>query len=367
MTNSRSVLGLSRNFVIPAGSQVVLTVAKQVSQSASVRSGSVRSGSVKLAVSDVGQDAVVPAESSQAEAQAEAQAQTSSGAAKSANEVRRPVRKPGSVGVVVKCPPHNDLPYLIQFNDGTTAEASFHELALRRQEIESQLSGDDYDYLQHVIYRCQVGSKAFGLANDGSDDDLRGIFLPPADKHWSLFKIPEQIELLDGRDEVYWEIEKFVKLALKANPNILETLWTPMVLDCDPVATELRKIRSAFLSKHVYKTYSGYVLSQFRRMKNSFEKTGKYKTKHAMHLLRLIHSGIGALETGEIMIDVSTHRESLLAVKAGQYSLEEVRQQALELDKQFQVAFENTDLPEQPDFERVNDFLIGARRRSAGY
>ncbi len=340
MTNSRSIGKLSRNFVIPAGSQVVLTVAKQVFD-------------LTLSESELANATLadlVPKE-------------TVKGSG--TKESKKAIRKPGTVGIVMECPPHNDLPYLIQFNDGTTTKAGFVELALRRQEIEAQLASDDYDYLQHVIYRCQVGSKAFGLANDDSDDDLRGIFLPPAEKHWSLFKIPEQIELLDGQDEVYWEIEKFVKLALKANPNILETLWTPMVLDCNPVATELREIRSAFLSKHVYKTYSGYVLSQFRRMRNSFEKTGKYKTKHAMHLLRLIHSGIGALQTGEIMIDVSSHRESLLAVKAGQFSLDEVRQQALELDKQFQVAFEETNLPEQPDFETVNDFLVDARRKSA--
>ena len=97
-------------------------------------------------------------------------------------------------------------------------------------------------------------------------------------------------------------------------------------------------------------------------MKNSFEKTGKYKPKHAMHLLRLLHSGIGCLQTGEIMIDVSQHRETLMKVRGNQFSFEEVREQALALDRDFQVAFENTDLPEQPDFETVNQFLIEARR-----
>jgi predicted nucleotidyltransferase len=34
-----------------------------------------------------------------------------------------------------------------------------------------------------VFYRCQVGSKAFGLATDESADDIRGIYLPPAKPH----------------------------------------------------------------------------------------------------------------------------------------------------------------------------------------
>ena len=70
------------------------------------------------------------------------------------------------------------------------------------------------------------------------------------------------------RDEVYWELEKLLKLALKANPNVLETLWTPLVLEADETTRELRDRRSVFLSKHIYKTYSGYVLSQSRRMVN---------------------------------------------------------------------------------------------------
>ncbi len=128
MTDSRSIQKLSRNFVIPAGSQVVLTVSKPLE---------------------------IP-ETSTADQQE--------------------FRKPGSVGVVLECPPHNDLPYLIRFTDGSTVKATFDELALRRQEINSLLSDDDYDYSQHVIYRCQVGSVAFGLSTDDSDDDLRGIF-----------------------------------------------------------------------------------------------------------------------------------------------------------------------------------------------
>lgn len=310
MSDSRSIKQVSKNFVIPPGSQVVLKVAKQTTS---------RKGELRF-------------------------------------------RKPGPVGRVVQSPPHNGEAYHVQFSDEETVLATFDELALRRQEINTMLSADDHDYTEHVIYKCMVGSKAFGLSHKDSDDDVRGIFLPPADRHWSLFAIPEQVELTDGKDEVYWELEKFIRLALKANPNILETLWTPLVIQSTEMGARLREIRRSFLSNHIYKTYSGYVLSQFRRMKNSFEKTGKFKTKHAMHLLRLIRSGIGALETGEILIDVSEFREELLAIKRGELSFEEIRSEALRLDKAFQKAFENSSLPEQPDFDTVNDFLISARR-----
>jgi len=178
-----------------------------------------------------------------------------------------------------------------------------------------------------------------------------------------MFALPEQLEFAsDTADEVYWELEKFLKLALKGNPNVLETLWTPLVLKASPLALELRTIRSAFLSKHLYKTYSGYVLSQFRRMANAVAKTGAYKAKHAMHLVRLLHSGIAAVRQGEIRVDVAEHRDELLQIRMGKIPFEEVRRRALELGRDFQRAFESTSLPESPDYERIDEFLIRARR-----
>ncbi len=271
----------------------------------------------------------------------------------------------GSVGVVVEAPASNREPYLVRFADGAVVQAQFAELALRRREVDDMLGQVEEDLRPYLIYRCQMGSKAFGLASEHSDDDLRGIYLPPARLHWSLRRLPEQLEHKDGQqDEVYWELEKFIRLALKANPTVLETLWTPLVLHADQTAQELRQIRHAFLSKHLYKTYSGYVLSQFRRMANAYERKGAFKAKHAMHLIRLLHSGIAALETGEIRIDVGEHRDELLAIRDGHVPFDDVKRRALALDRQFQQAFEQTELPEQPAFDLVDDFLIRARRRA---
>src|SRR4051812_19112274 len=186
------------------------------------------------------------------------------------------VRQRGSVAVVAESPADNDHAYTLRFADGQTAPAYFRELAIRRKEVEDQLALAGEDLRPWVVYRCQVGSRAFGLAGDDSDDDLRGIYLPPARLHWSLFKLPEQLESADaGQDEVYWELEKFLKLALKANPNVLETLWTPLVLHADEVTQRLRDMREVFLTRYLYKTYSGYVLSQFRRMANAHARTGQ--------------------------------------------------------------------------------------------
>ena len=141
---------------------------------------------------------------------------------------------------------------------------------MRRREVEDELGEVTEDLRPWIIYRCQVGSKAFGLAAEDSDDDLRGISCPRPGCTGRCGGCPNSWSSpTEQQDEVYWELEKFLRLALKANPNVLETLWTPLVLLADDTAQELRDMRQAFLSKHVYKTYSGYVLSQFRRMANA--------------------------------------------------------------------------------------------------
>ncbi len=269
----------------------------------------------------------------------------------------------GTVAEVLEAPVNNRSPYRVRVLDGTTLRVKFGELSVRRREVEGELVTPGPDLWRYVILRVAAGSRAFGLATEESDDDRRGVYLPPAELTWSLFKPPEQIESRsDGVEEVCWELEKYLLLALQANPNILETLWSPRVLFADDTGLALRALRQAFLSRHLYKTYSGYVLSQFRLMQKSHAATGAYRAKHAMHLVRLLHSGIHALRTGDILVDVGEHRGELLRIRGGGLSFAEVRQHALELNRVFQEAFTTTRLPERPDYDRVNRFLIEARR-----
>ena len=78
--------------------------------------------------------------------------------------------------------------------------------------IETTARGIDFeDWQPFIIYRCVVGSRAYGLDRPGSDTDRRGIYLPAADLHWSLYGVPEQLENPDSQ-ECYWELQKFLVL-----------------------------------------------------------------------------------------------------------------------------------------------------------
>jgi len=271
----------------------------------------------------------------------------------------------GRVGVVVDAPDSNERAYLVRFVDGRELTVKFGELLVRKLDAADVTVTPGPDVAAFVVLRVVVGSRAFGLSADSSDEDRRGVYRPPADWHWSLVKPPEQVEsFAPGIEEVVWELEKFLRLALQANPNILEVLWSPLVLHADEIGTELRELRTAFLSKRLFQTYSGYVLSQFRLMRKGFEKSGTFKVKHAMHLLRLLHSGAHALRERDIRVDVAEHREELLAVRRGERTFDEVAARALQLNAEFEAAYVATELPDKPDTERVNGFLVSARRKA---
>ena len=276
----------------------------------------------------------------------------------------------GAVGVVVRAPEDAEGDYRIRFPDGVEANLARHELVslakYKEGEIgDSRVAAGQCNLYDRVIYRCVTGSRAYGLDTAESDTDRRGIYLPPAELHWSLYGVPEQLEN-DETQEAYWELRKFLILALKANPNVLECLYTPLVEYATPLAEELLGMRSLFLSRLVYQTYNGYVMSQFKRMQAHIRNHGQVKWKHVMHLIRLLISGTQVLRHGFVPIRVDDHRDRLMAIRQGEMPWDDVEKWRLSLHGEFDRAFEETELPERPDYERANEFLIKARRSAAG-
>src|SRR5205823_5836845 len=117
----------------------------------------------------------------------------------------------GSVAVVVRSPRDLEHSYRVRFPDGS-------EHALRREDVvalaqykegrigDTQINVARVDLFGRVIYRCIIGSRAYGLDDDQSDIDYRGIFLPPAHLQWSLYGVPDQIEHHDAQEQ-FWELQ----------------------------------------------------------------------------------------------------------------------------------------------------------------
>lgn len=278
----------------------------------------------------------------------------------------RPTHPRGTTGLVIVAPLDPEHSYRVRFPGGD-------EVSLKRHHVQVlsvyQRDGGgspvdplrEYDLFSHVIYKCVIGSRAYGLSHDASDTDRRGVYLPPARVHWSIYGVPEQLEN-ETTQEVYWELEKFLRLALKGNPNVLETLYSPLVEHADETARNLLAIRSAFLSKLIYQTFNGYALSQMNKLEQDLRTKGKVKWKHAMHLVRLLIAGIEALKTGELQVLVTRDRERLLSIRDGAETWEAVNAWRLTLHTEFEQAFAASRLPERPDYHAANQLLIEARR-----
>jgi predicted nucleotidyltransferase len=276
----------------------------------------------------------------------------------------------GAVGVVTRTPAVEGEAFLVRFPDG-------FEKALERSQIEvlkhfKDRLGDGslgtaspaFDLEAFIIYRCVVGSRAYGLDNDESDTDRRGVYLAPAELQWSLFGAPEQFED-NATQSCYWELQKFLAMALKANPNILECLYSPLMEKATPLGKELLTMREAFLSQMIFQTFNGYAMSQFKKIEQDIRNSGEIKWKHAMHLLRLLLTGAATLREGRVPVRVEAHRERLLAVKRAEFAWEEVDAWRRALHQDFERALSETKLPARPDYEAANRFLVKARREIA--
>ncbi|MEU8966475.1 nucleotidyltransferase domain-containing protein [Streptomyces sp. NPDC048491] len=217
---------------------------------------------------------------------------------------------------------------------------------------------------EHTVYSCVMGSRAFGLATEGSDTDVRGIYLAPTELFWRFEKPPTHIE--GPADEQFsWELERFCELALRANPNILECLHSPLVEHLDDTGRELLSLRGAFLSRRAHETFTRYALGQRKKLDADVRQHGAPRWKHAMHLLRLLMSCRDLLRTGVLTIDVGAERERLLAVKRGEVSWPEVESWMARLAAESDAAADASPLPAEPDRARVADFLYRVRRASA--
>ena len=284
-------------------------------------------------------------------------------------EVRGPsnslVHPRGAVGVVTRTPAVAGEHFLVRFPDGF--EKSFERSQLEVLKHFKDRRGDgqptsDFDLEHFIIYRCVVGSRAYGLDHDDSDTDRRGIYLAPADLQWSLFGAPEQFED-NATQSCYWELQKFLTMALKANPNILECLYSPMVERVTPLGAELIAARQGFLSQVIFQTFNGYAMSQFKKIEQDIRNHGEVRWKHAMHLLRLLLTGAATLRDARVPVRVESHRERLLAVKRGELPWADVDAWRKELHRDFERALAESKLPERPDYEATNEFLLKARRQ----
>jgi hypothetical protein len=120
----------------------------------------------------------------------------------------------------------------------------------------------------HVVLETVVGSRAWGLADEGSDTDRRGAFVLPFAWTAGLGAPVEDLVSADG-SSTYWEAGKLVRQALRADPNTLETLFVEGARASDELGAWILAERDAFVSAAIYGSFARYALAQLERRRQA--------------------------------------------------------------------------------------------------
>ena len=118
------------------------------------------------------------------------------------------------------------------------------------------------------VMEATVGSRAWGLADEKSDTDVRGAFALPFSWTGGLAEPPSELISADG-SQTYWELRKLVEQALRADPNTLELLFVPSVRALDELGQWVLDAREAFVSKLLFGSFGRYALSQLNKLSAS--------------------------------------------------------------------------------------------------
>lgn len=131
------------------------------------------------------------------------------------------------------------------------------------------------------------------------------------------------------------------------------------------------------LTHYPLRDYSG-MISEMQSIVKAYGKIGKRNQKaieanilgkHMMHLIRLYMMCLDILEKGEINTYRDKEHDLLMDIRNGKY-LDENRQPVPEFyemvdeyEKRLDYAKENTDLPDSPNYKRINEFVAYVNER----
>jgi len=155
----------------------------------------------------------------------------------------------------------------------------------------------NFDIAKHTIFLTLHGSHAYGMSNENSDVDVKGIAISPKEYYTGFINKFNQFEgvfpkdyIINGKtyveileelvdrkipedekiDSVIFDIKKFFYLASNCNPNIIEILFTDEkhhILKTK-LGQKLLDNRELFLSQKAKFTFSGFAFSQLKRIKS---------------------------------------------------------------------------------------------------
>lgn len=140
-----------------------------------------------------------------------------------------------------------------------------------------KLSKEQEMALRNSMFETLTGSHLYGTNTPTSDEDFVGVFVADEEYYFGLEHIDEVSfdivskgtdgkNLPDAVDRKYYELRKFVKLALDNNPNILEIMFSNSLVSYTKSGKNFLDCATMFPWKGCRKKFTGYALSQKHKM-----------------------------------------------------------------------------------------------------
>ena len=118
-----------------------------------------------------------------------------------------------------------------------------------------------------LLYEYIRGSHLYGLNNKFSDVDTSGVYVCTRDELFGCYCYKPQVS--DARhDNTWFEIGELVRLLLKSNPTVMESLFVPedkVLGRVHPLMQILIDNREQFISKQCFNPFFGYAKSQIEK------------------------------------------------------------------------------------------------------
>jgi len=93
------------------------------------------------------------------------------------------------------------------------------------------------------------------------------------------------------------------------------------------------------------------------------KKDDEHLFKHALTLIRLLIMGIEILETKKVNTYREKERDMLLDIKYGKITFDQIFMIVDEYENKFDLASKNTELPDKPDWDKINELTIEINRK----
>jgi predicted nucleotidyltransferase len=248
-----------------------------------------------------------------------------------------------------------------------------------------------------VQYETIMGSVAYGVSSDTSDLDLYGWAIPPKDDVFPHLRgeIPgfgsprpqfqqfqehhiRDPDAVGGRGRTYdlaiYGIVKFFNLAMQNNPNIIDSLFTPVncVVHSTRVGDAVRENRKLFLHRGAWSKFKNYAYAQLHKLATKLPQGQRaelvaehgFDTKFAYHVVRLILEVEQILLEGDI--DLQRDNEQLKAIRRGDWTADYLREWFSAKQSELEAIYARSKLPAAPDEARIRSLLLACLEEHYG-